>query len=59
MSAQAPPPAQQPNALFDNTLTPAQTRYLLERADLQQFLRERFPNMNDFKISVRVARLRC
>ncbi len=51
-----PPPEQQPdNAFFDNTLTPAQTRYLFDKPDLQQFLREKFPNIKDFKISVRVS----
>lgn len=60
MSAQAPPPtlpppAQQPNSLVDNTLTPAQTRYLLDAADVQQFLREKFPDVKDFKISVSVS----
>ena len=51
-----PPPEQQPsNAFFNNTLTPAQTRYLLDKSDLQQFLREKFPNIKDFKISVSVT----
>ena len=49
-----PPQQQQPKeeTLFDNTLTPAQTRYLLGHADLLLFLQEKFPHVKDFKISV-------
>lgn len=48
-----PTAAQQPEALVDHTLTPTLTGYLCDRAILQKFLDEKFPNVHDFKISVR------
>lgn len=51
--------AQQPEALIDNTLTPTLTAYICDRAILQKFLDEKFPNVPDFKISVRANRLDC
>lgn len=63
MSAQEhplpPTAAQQPEALVDHTLTPTLTGYICDRAILQKFLDEKFPNVHDFKISVRANRLDC
>lgn len=51
--------AQQTKAFVDHTLTPTQTAYLCDREILQKFLHEKFPNVHDFKISVRANRLDC
>ena len=51
--------AQQTEALVDNTLTPTLTAYICDRAILQKFLDEKFPEVHDFKISVRANRLDC
>ena len=40
-------------SLVNNVLTPQDTRYIVEEADLEAALRKRYPGCKDFKISVR------